>query len=112
MVMYLGQVIESGPVEAIYGSPAHPYTRALLSAVPSMDPAQRTESSPLAGDPPNPINPPSGCRFRDRCPHAHAVCAQHVPVLAALGDNTEHVAACHLNDPASGHPEALMELKS
>lgn len=112
MVMYLGQVIESGPVEAIYGAPAHPYTRALLSAVPSMDPAQRTESSPLPGDPPNPINPPSGCRFRDRCPHAHAVCAQRPPILAALRGNHEHVAACHLNDPASGHPGAPMELMS
>jgi peptide/nickel transport system ATP-binding protein len=109
MVMYLGQVIESGPVEHIYGQPAHPYTRALLSAVPSMDPEHRTQASPLAGDPPNPINPPSGCRFRDRCPHAHAVCASATPALRDMGRHSEHLAACHLNDPASGHPEAHQE---
>lgn len=109
MVMYLGQVIESGPVERIYGHPAHPYTRALLSAVPSMDPEHRTQASPLAGDPPNPINPPSGCRFRDRCPHAHAVCASAAPALRDMGRHSEHLAACHLNDPASGHPEAHQE---
>lgn len=109
MVMYLGQVIETGPVERIYGHTAHPYTRALLSAVPSMDPAQRTEASPLAGDPPNPINPPSGCRFRDRCPHAQPVCAEKTPALAVIRGDAEHFAACHLNDPASGHPAALKE---
>ncbi len=110
MVMYLGQVVESGPVEKIYNGSAHPYTRALLSAVPSMDPAQRTEVSPLAGDPPNPINPPSGCRFRDRCPHAHALCAEKTPALQAVGGDIHHLAACHLNDLTSGHPLAGKEL--
>ena len=122
MVMYLGQVIEMGPVERIYGAAAHPYTRALLSAVPSMDPAHRTEHSPLSGDPPNPINPPSGCRFRDRCSHAQAVCAAQMPALvsvlmqkAATGKVTDttsgepHLVACHMNDPHSGHTEALTE---
>jgi peptide/nickel transport system ATP-binding protein len=106
MVMYLGQVVESGPVERIYDNAAHPYTRALLSAVPSMDPAHRTESSPLAGDPPNPINPPSGCRFRDRCPHAQEVCAQHMPALMETTEGNGHWVACHMNDPQSGHSEA------
>ena len=104
LVMYLGQVVEMGPVERLYGQPRHPYTRALLSAVPSMNPAQRTELSPLAGDPPNPINPPSGCRFRDRCAHAHAACAVVAPVLRET--TAGHWAACHLNDTNSGHPEA------
>ncbi|MDD2990766.1 MAG: ABC transporter ATP-binding protein [Zoogloea sp.] len=112
MVMYLGQVVETGPVERIYGQAAHPYTRALLSAVPSMDPDRRTESSPLAGDPPNPINPPSGCRFRDRCPHAHPVCEATSPALISLPGDPAHQAACHLNDPASGHPGALPETQA
>jgi peptide/nickel transport system ATP-binding protein len=109
MVMYLGEVVETGPVEDIYGHAAHPYTRALLSAVPSMDPDHRTEVSPLNGDPPNPIDPPGGCRFRDRCPHAHAVCAAQAPVLAAVGENVAHSVACHMNDRLSGHPEATQE---
>lgn len=111
MVMYLGQVVETGPVERIYGQAAHPYTRALLSAVPSMDPDNRTQASPLAGDPPNPINPPSGCRFHDRCPHAHPVCAAKAPLLIGLPGDPAHQAACHLNDPTSGHPAALTEVQ-
>ncbi len=110
MVMYLGQVVETGPVERIYGEAAHPYTRALLSAVPSMDPDHRTESSPLSGDPPNPINPPRGCRFHDRCPHAHETCKQKAPSLISIRGDAAHQAACHLNDPASGHPEAGKEM--
>jgi peptide/nickel transport system ATP-binding protein len=84
MVMYLGKVVEIGPVDRIYGATAHPYTRALLSAMPSMDPTHRTEVPPLQGDPPNPINPPSGCRFRTRCPFAENVCAAREPLLGAL----------------------------
>ncbi len=104
MVMYLGQVVESGPVEQIYGSAAHPYTRALLSAVPTTDPAQRTERPPLAGDPPNPIDPPPGCRFRERCPHAAPVCAERSPLLVAARGLQQHLVACHMNDARSGHP--------
>jgi peptide/nickel transport system ATP-binding protein len=104
LVMYLGQVVESGPVEQLFQRPRHPYTKALLSAVPSMDPARRTERAPLAGDPPNPIDPPSGCRFRDRCPMAHAVCAGTAPLMRE--GSAGHWAACHLDDSASGHPQA------
>ena len=105
LVMYLGLVVESGPVETLYRQPRHPYTRALLSATPSMDPARRTQRSPLTGDPPNPINPPSGCRFRDRCAMAHPVCADQVP---AFRESTPgHWAACHLDVPGSGHPQAV-----
>jgi peptide/nickel transport system ATP-binding protein len=103
MVMYLGQVVERGPVELIYSEAAHPYTRALLSAVPSMDPSHRTQQSPLTGDPPNPINPPSGCRFRDRCAFAQAVCTSTTPALMSVHGNRDHIVACHMNDAASGH---------
>ena len=119
MVMYLGQVVEMGPVEQIYGAAAHPYTRALLSAVPSMDPARRTEKSPLSGDPPNPIDPPSGCRFRDRCAHAQEVCAAKAPSLVSViakddgapraAVSEPHLVACHMNVIGSGHIEAPME---
>jgi peptide/nickel transport system ATP-binding protein len=101
MVMYLGRVAEIGPVRALYDAPLHPYTRGLLSAMPSLDPGRRTAAPPLAGDPPNPINPPSGCRFRTRCPHAEAVCAQREPALAAVG--ADRWAACHMTQAGSGH---------
>lgn len=105
MVMYLGQVVEVGPVEQIYGMARHPYTQALLSAVPSMDPARRMVRPPLLGDPPNPINPPAGCRFRERCPHAESVCTSKEPVLHVLPDAL-HQVACHMAIPGSGHSAA------
>ncbi|SAI66733.1 oligopeptide ABC transporter ATP-binding protein [Bordetella ansorpii] len=95
LVMYLGQVVESGPVEAIYGGARHPYTAALLASRPSMDPRRRVTQPPLSGDPPNPINPPSGCRFRTRCPRAQERCAQEVPLLMPSPDVEGHMAACH-----------------
>jgi peptide/nickel transport system ATP-binding protein len=109
MVMYLGQVVEIGPVEQIYAHAAHPYTRALLSSVPSMDPAHRTEQPPLTGDPPNPINPPAGCRFRERCAHAESVCAARSAVLMPAHQLAGHLVACHMNDPRSGHSAAIRE---
>jgi peptide/nickel transport system ATP-binding protein len=110
LVMYLGQVVEIGPVEAIYKTPQHPYTRALLASRLSLDPQVRMTEPPLVGDPPNPITPPSGCRFRTRCPHAHEVCAQVTPRLPLPRHGTRHTAACHLYDAASGHPEAVEAL--
>ncbi len=101
MVMYLGQVAEIGTVDALYSSPAHPYTRALLAAMPSMDPDRRTMEAPLAGDPPNPINPPPGCRFHTRCKFAQDVCAKEPPVLHIL-PQAHHLAACHAHIPNSG----------
>jgi peptide/nickel transport system ATP-binding protein len=103
MVMYLGQVVEIGPVDSLYGSAAHPYTRALLAAMPSMDPDRRTMEAPLTGDPPNPINPPPGCRFHTRCKFAAPVCSQSQPVQHVLADQM-HLAACHAHIPGSGHP--------
>jgi peptide/nickel transport system ATP-binding protein len=104
MVMYLGQVAEIGPSEALYATPAHPYTRALLSSMPSMDPDHRTEEAALAGDPPNPIDPPSGCRFHPRCPLAAPVCAQRAPARVVVG--TTHAVSCLVHEPGSGHPMA------
>lgn len=95
MVMYLGEIVEYGPVQDVYLDPQHPYTRALLSAQPSMDPDRRRKEAPISGDPPNPINPPSGCRFHTRCPMAQELCARVAPALAAQ-ENSAHLAACHL----------------
>ena len=105
VVMYLGEVVESGPVEALWAKPRHPYTEALFAAMPSLDPDNRTQKPPIAGDPPNPINPPSGCRFHTRCAFAEDVCATTVPRLSPTGVE-RHVAACHMVDPASGHSRA------
>lgn len=77
-VMYLGRIVERAPVEALFARPAHPYTRALLEAAPGADP-NRTKSSPLAGDPPSPFNPPAGCAFHPRCPLATPECARALP---------------------------------
>lgn len=102
MVMYLGKVAEIGPVDAIYAKPAHPYASALLAAMPSMDPDRRTMEAPLAGDPPNPINPPPGCRFHTRCRLAEPVCSASEPALQALTQRG-HLAACHVHVRGSGH---------
>ncbi|MBM6595223.1 ABC transporter ATP-binding protein [Microvirga pudoricolor] len=104
LVMYLGRVMEVGPVEEIYKRPRHPYTRALLGSRLSMDPDERMATPPLSGDPPNPVNPPSGCRFRTRCPFAEDVCAGTLPSLADVGGG--HQAACLMADPRSGHSRA------
>jgi peptide/nickel transport system ATP-binding protein len=85
MVMYLGRVMEEGDAMGVFASPAHPYTRALLSATPRMDPAHRARRILLAGDPPSPSNPPSGCVFRTRCAHAVAACAETAPALRPFG---------------------------
>jgi peptide/nickel transport system ATP-binding protein len=105
LVMYLGKVVERGPVEALYHRPSHPYTQALLASRPSMDPDVKITTPPITGDPPNPINPPSGCRFRTRCPYAELVCERLEPVLTAV-DDAHHAAACHIVIADSGHSKA------
>src|SRR5262249_805723 len=105
LVMYLGEVVELGPVDKVWDQPAHPYTRALLAAMPSSDPDNRTETPPISGDPPNPIDPPSGCRFHTRCPFAEPLCAKATPKLFAL-NGTDHQAACYMASPGSGHSGA------
>ena len=94
--MYLGKVIEVGTREQIYGAPMHPYTQALLSAVPIESPQQRGRRSRivLEGDVPSPANPPSGCRFRTRCWKAQEICAQDEPPLVEHPGG-DHPAACH-----------------
>lgn len=95
-VMYLGKIVELGSDEQIYERPAHPYTQALLSAVPVPDPTVRGQRQQiiLAGDPPSPANPPSGCRFRTRCWKATDLCAEEVPELV-IRPGIDHPAACH-----------------
>ena len=112
MVMYLGKVMEIGPVDHLYREPQHPYTQALLSAMPSMDPRRRTVKAPLTGEPPNPIRPPSGCRFRTRCPFAEAVCETASPVLLAPPGEELRAVACHMRVPGSGHSRAVREVSA
>jgi len=103
LVMYLGQVVEIGPVDDIYANPKHPYTRALLNSRLSMDPDERMDEAPISGDPPNPINPPAGCRFRSRCPYAEAICEASAPVLPAAAGREDHVVACHMWNATARH---------
>ncbi|NCZ29721.1 MAG: ABC transporter ATP-binding protein, partial [Betaproteobacteria bacterium] len=95
-VMYLGRIVEIAAARALYTDPRHPYTEALLSAVPIPDPTVRRKRIVLTGDVPNPINPPKGCHFHPRCPKAMARCREEAPMLKDLGQG--HLAACHLND--------------
>ena len=104
MVMYLGQVAELGPSGELFHAPRHPYTKALLSSMPTMDPDRRTEEAPLSGDPPNPVNPPPGCRFHTRCALAESVCATRVPTLG-LGSGL-HAVSCLMHEHGSGHSRA------
>ena len=98
-VMYLGKVVEIADVQSLYNSPQHPYTKALLSAVPLPDPSVKRERVLLTGDVPSPIDPPTGCAFHPRCQVTNkpAACFQQVPKLRKLG--VAHQAACHVVDP-------------
>lgn len=93
-VMYLGKLVEEGYADDIYRNPQHPYTKALLSAIPTPNPRKATNRIRLEGDVPSPINPPSGCRFRTRCQYATEKCAELEPIFRDLG--SEHMVACHL----------------
>ena len=96
VVLYLGRVMEIAPTAALFSAPAHPYTQALLSAAPIPDPEQAPPKVVLHGDPPSPLNPPSGCVFRTRCPHALAACADKVPELTATQEG--RLVACWRHD--------------
>ena len=113
-IMYLGQIIEMGTVHDVYSNPQHPYTEALLAAVPVPDPRHKRTKPIPSGEIPNPINPPSGCRFHPRCPIAQEVCKHKVPELRRAPQGGENGAACHLRtgdyqqlDPTRSHPAAI-----
>lgn len=92
-IMYLGKIMEIGPAHDVAFSPMHPYTRALISAVPSGDPTVKRRVESLKGEPPSPINVPSGCRFHPRCPYAQEICVREVPEDRDVGN--DHFVACH-----------------
>ena len=94
-VMYLGQVVEQATANEIVDSPLHPYTQALISAIPFPDPESRRKKIILVGDVPSPINPPSGCRFHTRCPVAKEICFSTAPSLTESSPETGHQVACH-----------------
>jgi oligopeptide transport system ATP-binding protein len=94
-VMYLGRIVEVAPARVLYTSPRHPYTEALLSAVPIPDPTVKRHRIVLQGDVPNPIRPPSGCHFHPRCPHVMERCRHETPLLREIEPG--RMAACHLN---------------
>lgn len=109
-IMYLGQIIEMGDIRDVYANPQHPYTEALLEAVPVPDPDHRRQKPIPRGEIPNPIAPPSGCRFHPRCPIAQDVCKHEVPTLRAAPTGGSNIAACHLRtgdyqhlDPTRAH---------
>jgi len=92
-VMYLGKICEVAPPDLLYSQPAHPYSSLLLQAIPSPDPDVVPNVSEVVGEPPSPVAPPSGCRFRTRCPRAAEVCATTEPVIREVG--VDHFVACH-----------------
>jgi len=94
-VMYLGRIVEIADKATLYARPSHPYTRALLQAVPLPDPRRRSVPNPLAGEIPSPANPPAGCHFHTRCPMAEARCRTEVPLLRVIGER--HASACHFS---------------
>ena len=101
VVMYLGKIMEISDAEALYKKPVHPYTQALLSAIPVADIDHQKERILLEGDVPSPINVPSGCRFHTRCQHCQQICKEKEPELKTyIEDGKEHMVACHFSDKA------------
>lgn len=96
-IMYLGRIVEEAPTEQLFAEPNHPYTRALLSEVPRLDQRKR-DFAPIKGEIPSPLDPPDGCHFHPRCPHAGARCSRDIPDLQPLSSGRR--AACHLNSEA------------
>ncbi|MGC8847000.1 MAG: oligopeptide/dipeptide ABC transporter ATP-binding protein, partial [Candidatus Hydrogenedens sp.] len=92
LVMYLGKIVEEAPTETLFESPNHPYTRALLSAIPKPDPSISLPKLLVQGEPPSPINPPSGCSFHPRCPYATEQCKNEPPPLQNISET--HRSAC------------------
>jgi peptide/nickel transport system ATP-binding protein len=103
LVMYLGQIMEMGRTDEVATAPLHPYTQALFASAPSMNPDDRLNRLPLVGEPPNPMDPPSGCRFRTRCPHAMEQCATASPPLLPVAGHERYV-ACYLYSAQAVEP--------
>jgi oligopeptide/dipeptide ABC transporter ATP-binding protein len=101
-VMYLGKLVELTDKKSLYEDPRHPYTKALLSAVPIADPELKRERVPIKGDIPSPINPPAGCRFHTRCPYVQDLCRTVEPEWTNIKGDREHVVACHFRDGLPG----------
>ena len=101
-VMYLGKIVESAPSRDLFIRPRHPYTEALISAVPVPDPRYRTKRVPLRGDVPSPLNPPTGCAFHPRCPYAAAICQYEGPPHIHFGEHQE--VRCHLAEQLTLRP--------
>jgi peptide/nickel transport system ATP-binding protein len=101
-VMYLGKIVEVAETEALFSDPKHPYTEALMSAVPVPDPDYQSEQILLEGDVPSPLNPPSGCYFHPRCPYAQKTCKAESPLFRDVGK--EHFVSCHFSETLSLHP--------
>ncbi|WP_079417233.1 dipeptide ABC transporter ATP-binding protein [Thiomonas intermedia] len=102
MVMYLGRTVEIGPRETLLDTPLHPYTRALIAATPQIEASRRQVRVPLKGELPSPLNPPSGCAFHTRCPHAVARCKAEVPLLRVVAGRE---VACHLAEALAAEPD-------
>ncbi len=103
--MYLGKIVEQASSSALYADPRHPYTQALLMAVPEPDPAKRMKRAVLHGEVPSPINPPAGCVFSPRCPFATDQCRTVRPDLRPLPGDPAHLVACHYAEQM--HPDSL-----
>ncbi len=108
-IMYLGKIAEIGPLKDVYAKPVHPYTEALMAAVPIPDPRSRRERPMPRGEIPSPINPPSGCVFHPRCPIAQEICSREIPLLLPVEGNQEHLAACHLRTGAYQHLDSTRQ---
>jgi oligopeptide/dipeptide ABC transporter ATP-binding protein len=106
VIMYLGRIVEEGPTEDVFRAPNHPYTRGLLSGVLSVD-SRRKSFQSVKGELPSPLNPPSGCAFHPRCPHAMPVCKDTLPTLVQAAPG--HRSACHLNGPAAAATSGLVD---
>jgi oligopeptide/dipeptide ABC transporter ATP-binding protein len=105
-VMYLGRIVELAPAAQLFASPQHPYTAALISAIPLPDPKRRRLAALAEGDVPSPVNTPSGCRYHPRCPYAERLCREQEPALIEV--TRGHFAACHFPDRAAyGVPDAF-----
>ncbi|MCK4536247.1 MAG: ABC transporter ATP-binding protein, partial [Desulfuromonadales bacterium] len=100
-VMYLGRIVELASAEDLYGKPLHPYTEALLNAVPVPDPTRSSAGDLLAGETPSPINPPQGCHFHPRCPYARDICRAIYPALVTLESGRQ--VACHFHEQVGRH---------